>query len=113
MNESLSIAGVFRNRAYKHRRCSTLGQHAPAGLSVVLARLRVERGLVEHRADVNSHEQSHRALMRAEFQTNRLPLVISLVKRIQHGLGISRASVVVGNGGDLEEHGWRIAEAVL
>ena len=57
----------------------------------------------------NSHEQSHRALMRAEFQTNRLPLAIGLVKRVQHRLGISWASVVVGNGGDLEEHRVSIA----
>ena len=52
----------------------------------------------------NSHEQSHCALMRAEFQTNRLPLAIGLVKRVQHRLGISRASVVVGRGGNLEQH---------
>ena len=57
----------------------------------------------------NSHEQSHRALMRAEFQTNRLPLAIGLVKRVQHRLGIAWASVVVGNGGDLEEHRVSIA----
>ena len=57
----------------------------------------------------NSHEQSHRALMRAEFQTNRLPLAIGLVKRVQHRLGISRASVVVGDGRDFEEHRLSIA----
>ena len=58
----------------------------------------------EHREQShrNSHEQSYCAFVRADFQTNGLPLAIGLVKRVQHRLGISRASIVVGNGGDLE-----------
>ena len=57
----------------------------------------------------NSHEQSHRALRRAEFQTNGLPLAIGLVKRVQHRFGILWASVIVSIGRDLEEHGLTIA----
>lgn len=61
----------------------------------------------------NSHEQSHRSLMRAEFQTNHLPVAIGFVKRIQHRLGIAWASVIVRNGGDLEEHGVSISLCLL
>lgn len=56
-----------------------------------------------------SHEQSDGALMQAKFQANRLSLPISFVERVQHRLGISRSSFVVGDGRDLEEHDARIA----